>query len=299
MLIDVPYPYTTGFSSITSNTGTLQNKGVDINLEGDVWKDRAHNGYFTPFIVANINHDKVTSLFQGRDFWVIPNTGVSWVVGQQVSFFYPIYKGVDPQTGAPQWYQPYPGAEGPTKTRKDASAVTSDFDSNALQQNTGISQYPWLTGSFGFKAGYAGLYAEARFNFELGKHLINNDRYFYENPNIFPGYNQTQRVQDYWKKPGDVTLFPDVNNYQFTQFDSSLIENASFMRLKELMLGYKLPQSLLGHTKVIKGINIYVIGRNLFTVTKYLGPDPEVDSNLALGNYPNTKQYSLGIDITL
>ncbi|RYE26570.1 MAG: SusC/RagA family TonB-linked outer membrane protein, partial [Sphingobacteriaceae bacterium] len=295
MLINVPYPGTSGFLNILQNTGTLQNKGLDIDLQADVYRDNSHKAYITPFIVANINHDKVTSLFQGKNYWVVPNTGVSWVIGQPVSLFYPIYKGVNTQTGAPEWYVP---SSDPSKTTKNANNVTSDFDSNALQQNTGIAQNPWFQGSFGLNAGYAGFTLSARFNFVLGKHMINNDRYFYENPNVFVGYNQTTRVQDYWKKPGDQSLFPDINNYQFTQFDSSLIENASFMRLKELNLGYSFPQSLLGPTKVIKGIRLYLVGRNLFTVTKYLGPDPEVDSNLALGTYPNTKQYSVGLDVT-
>lgn len=296
MLINVPYPGTSGFTSVLLNTGTLQNKGLDIELEGDVWKDPAHKGYITPFIIANINHNKVTSLFQGKDYWVQPGTGVSWVIGQPVSFFYPIYKGVNSQTGAPEWY--LPNATNPQQTRKDPNAVTSNFDTNALQQNTGISQYPWFQGSFGLRGGYEGFTLSASFNFVLGKHMINNDRYFYENPNVFVGYNQSTKVQNYWKKPGDVTEFPDVNNYQFTQFDSGLIENASFMRLKELTLGYSLPQSILSHTKAIKGVRIYAVGRNLFTITKYSGPDPEVDSNLSLGTYPNTKQYSLGLDVT-
>lgn len=298
MLIDVPFPYTSGWSSITQNTGTLQNTGLDIDLAVDVWKDKAHNGFFTPFIKAAINHNKVTSLFQGKSYWVIPGTGVSWVVGKPVSYLYAIYKGVNPQTGAPEWYQPASGDDQFKTTRKDPNAVTSDFDSDALQQFTGISQYPWLTGSFGFDAGYGNISVHAMFTYALGKHMINNDRYFYENPYAFQGYNQDSSVLDYWKKPGDIAKFPDINNYDFTQFDSSLIENASFMRLKDLTISYALPKSLLGSQNVIKGVGIFVEGRNLFTVTKYTGPDPEPDTNLSLGAYPNTKEVSLGVNVT-
>ncbi|SDE79647.1 TonB-linked outer membrane protein, SusC/RagA family [Mucilaginibacter pineti] len=295
MLVDVPFPYTSGFSLVTSNVGALQNHGFDIELNFDAWKDKTHNGYITPFIVANINHNKVTSLFLDKDYYVVPNTGVAWIVGKPVSLVYPLYKGVNSQTGAPEWYLPDP--TNPTKTRKDPNAVTSEFTDD-LQQNTGISQYPWLTGSFGLDGGYAGFYVHTLFNFALGKHLINNDKYFYENPNIFPGFNQTKRVTNYWKKAGDNALFPDIENYQFTQFDSNLIENASFMRMKELTIGYAFPKALLERTKVLKGVKLFLTGRNLFTVTKYTGPDPEVDSNLALGNYPNTKQYTFGAEVT-
>jgi hypothetical protein len=90
-------------------------------------------------------------------------------------------------------------------------------------------------------------------------------------------------------------LFPKYGT-QFTQFDSRLIEDASFIRLKTLSVGYNVPESIIKPTKMIKGMKIYYIGRNLLTYTRYLGPDPEVDTNVTLGVNPNTKQHSLGID---
>ena len=51
-------------------------------------------------------------------------------------------------------------------------------------------------------------------------------------------------------------------------------------------------------TGFIKGARIFAVGRNLLTVTKYGGPDPEVDSNLQLGNYPNSKQFTFGAELT-
>ncbi|MFI2741928.1 SusC/RagA family TonB-linked outer membrane protein [Zhouia sp. PK063] len=296
MLVDVPYPYTSGFSQIKSNIGELENNGIDVTLNFDVYKNDESDAYITPYVNFNYNKNEVTKLFQGKDFWVIPNTGVSWAVGKPVSYFYPIYKGVNSETGAPEWYVP---GENVADTRKDDTAVTSDFNSNTLQQNTGIKREAPLNGGFGLNAGYRGFYLTADFTFSSGKHLINNDRYFFENPNVFTGYNQNKSVQDYWKQPGDQTRFPDYNNYQFTQFDSNLIEDASFMRLKNLTIGYRFPSSLLEKSKVIKGANLYVTGRNLLTFTKYTGPDPEVDSNLGLGTNPNTKQMTVGIDIQL
>jgi hypothetical protein len=69
------------------------------------------------------------------------------------------------------------------------------------------------------------------------------------------------------------------------------------MRLKGLTIGYALPKTLLDRIKVIKGVDFAVTGRNLWTVTKYGGPDPEVDSNLSLGANPNTKQMVVGINL--
>jgi TonB-linked SusC/RagA family outer membrane protein len=294
MLISVPYPYTSGFSSITSNVGTLKNSGIDLSIDADVLKTK--DAYITPYINLNYNKDEVTSLFQGKQYWIIPNTGVSWAIGQPVSFFYPIFKGVDPQTGLPQWYNPNSDPDKIVYTKKDPNDVTSTFSPN-LQQNTGIKRYPPLNGGFGLTAGYKSFFVNADFTFSQGKYLINNDRYFYENPNQFPGYNQSKVILDYWQKPGDVTRFPKYG-IQFTQFDSRLVENASFMRMKVVTIGYNFPNSILSKSNFFKSARFYVTGRNLLTFTKYSGPDPEVDSNLSLGANPNTKQVAVGLDLT-
>lgn len=88
MLVDVPYPYTTGFNTITSNVGTLKNTGIDIAIDFDII--RRKDLYVTPYVNLNYNKNKVTELFNGLSFWSIPNTGVAWVVGQPVVFSTPI-----------------------------------------------------------------------------------------------------------------------------------------------------------------------------------------------------------------
>ena len=295
MLISVPYAYTSGFSSITSNVGTLTNTGVDITLDFDVWTNTAKKAYITPYANVNMNKDKITELFQGKSYWIIPNTGVSWAVGQSVSYFYPIWKGVNPANGLPTWYQPNTDPNQVISTRKDDAATTNTFAAT-LQQSTGLKRYPWLNGGFGLSAGFQNVSFQADFSFSKGKYMINNDRYFSENPSVFPGFNQRTTILDYWKAPGDVTTFPGITN-QFTQFDSRLIEDASFLRLKSLAVGYALPASVLKASKFIKGMKFSFTGRNLLTFTKYTGPDPEVDSNIGFGTNPNTKQYTFGLDL--
>ena len=294
-LINVPQAFTTGYSLIRYNVGALQNKGMDITLDFDAYRNREHNAYITPYINANFNRNKITELFQNKNYYINPGTGVLWAIGEPVSFVYPIWKGVNPANGLPQWYLPNTG-DAVVDPRRDDNAVTSSFSAAGLQQNTGIERYPWLNGGFGFNAGYEGFFANADFTFSQGKYLINNDRYFYENPTTFSGFNQSTSVLDYWTTPGQTARFPNLSQ-QFTQFDSRLIENASFLRLKTLQVGYNLPESLLKHTNVIKGARIYFVGRNLLTFTEYTGPDPEVDSNLTLGVNPNTKQIGFGVQL--
>ncbi|UJH92979.1 SusC/RagA family TonB-linked outer membrane protein [Antarcticibacterium sp. 1MA-6-2] len=294
MLIDVPYPYTTGFDEVTSNVGSLKNSGIDVTLDFNLFTNQ--DFYVTPYLNFNYNRNEVTELFQDKDYWIIPNTGVSWAIGQPVSFFYPVFAGVDSETGDAQWYVPNEDPDQIINPNLDPNNVTTTFNSANLQQNTGIKRYAPLNGGFGLNAGYKGFYMQAAFTFSEGKHLINNDRYFFENPSVFGGFNQSTAVLDYWKEPGDQTQFPRYG-VQFTQFDSRLIEDASFIRLKTLSLGYNLPRELVQTVGLIDGLKLYVVGRNLLTWTEYSGPDPEIDSNLTLGVNPNTKQFTMGVDI--
>ena len=294
MLVDVPYAYTTGFSDVTENVGKLSNNGIDFRIDFDVWKNKKGNS-ITPYVTFNYNKEKVKELFQDKDYWIIPNTGIAWAVGKPREFFYPIFKGVNPDNGAPEWYLP---GENITENHEDPNKVTSNFSASGLEQSTGIKRYAPINGGFGLSADYAGFYLQTDFAFSLGKYLIVNDAYFFENPNGFPGYNQRKVVKDFWKQPGDNARYPDYKKYLFTEFDSRMIQNASFMRMKNLTIGYVVPKQYINKTNFFTDAKVYFAARNLFTVTKFTGPDPEVDSNLTLGVNPNTKQFSFGVEFS-
>jgi len=295
MLMDVPYPATTGYTVNTKNVGTLENNGVDISLNIDILKGQDYYlGFNTAF---NYNTEKITELFDGKDRWTIANTGVAYVVGKPIMYYYPIYAGVDPADGRMQWY--IPGADIDVTT-KDPNSVTKTFNASALQQNTGIRRYAPINGGFGLSGSWKGIGLTADFAYVLGKNLISNDRYFSENPRQFAGYNTSSNVADYWKQPGDVKEYPQWTAGTVMQFDTHLIENASFCRLKNLTISYTFPKNLLEKTKFVQGFRAYVTGRNLLTFTNkdFRGIDPEVDSNLTLGRVGNSKQFVFGFDLT-
>lgn len=98
-----------------------------------------------------------------------------------------------------------------------------------------------------------------------------------------------------WKQPGDVTDIPRHGVY--TQFDSRLLEDASFLRLKNLMLAYALPQDLMKKTGFIRGVRMYVQGQNLLTFTNFSGLDPEGTTNVYAAQYPMSRQFTFGLDI--
>jgi TonB-linked SusC/RagA family outer membrane protein len=292
MFMSVPYPYTSGFADVQSNVGEMKNSGIDITLDFDIinTKDWLLN-FNTTF---NYNANKVVELFQGRSQWTVANTLLSYVVGKPVTYYIPLYAGPDPADGRSRWY--LPNSEDNSIITKDPNKTTKEFNESDLEQNSGKNYIAPIAGGFGLEVVYKGFSIYSHFAYVWGKSLVNNDRYFSGNPAGFAGYNQHVEVLDYWKKEGDVTSYPRFGDIR--QFDDHLLEDASFLRLKALTIAYTLPSSLLKKTKIVDKLRIFATGRNLFTITKYLGPDPEVDSNLTYGVYPNTKQYSAGIEIT-
>ena len=283
MLMDVPVPYTSGFSSITQNVGSMTNSGVEIAVSLDLLKTKDW------FVGFNMNYaynkNKITELFYGYDEWAMPNYLVSYNVGEPVQYYMAEWAGVDPADGQQMWY--IPGTDGET---------TKEYDEERLQQATGKKRYAPHNGGFGVNVSWKGLSLNADFAWVLGKYMVNNDYYFAANPYNFAGYNQSKDVLNEWKEPGDITDIPAYGNVM--QFDTHLLENASFLRLKNISLSYTLPKNWLLPTKVIQGVRIMATARNLFTITNYKGADPELDTNLTYGAYPNTKQFTIGAELT-
>lgn len=292
MLMSVPFPYTSGFTSAYSNVGAMKNSGIDITLGYDFINTR--NAYLNGHFTFNYNREKVTSLFNGLDRWEIANTGIAYVVGKPVMFYDVIYAGVDPEDGLPMWYLP---GEDKDVCTMDPERVTKEYDADALTQNTGLLRHEPVNGGFGFNARLHNFTLNADFAFVLGKTLINNDMYFYVNPAKFSDSNQIKDVSDFWTPYNTDAKYPDWSKGVGMQFDTHLYEDASFMRLKTLQIGYDIPVKALGIQNVVKGAMVSLIGRNLLTFTNYTGMDPEVDSNLTIGIPGNTKQMLVGLEI--
>ena len=151
------------------------------------------------------------------------------------------------------------------------------------------------SGGFGLNASWKGISIAADFSWNYGKYLVNNDRYFTE-LDQYTSYSRNKDLLNRWEKPGDVAKYGKFG--ETVQFDSHLIEDASFLRLKNLTVGYSLPRKWMDKTGFMKGVRIYFTARNLLTVTKYTGFDPEADTNLTYGRYPNSRQFVGGLQLT-
>lgn len=291
MLMGVPYNYTTGFTSITDNVGSLLNTGVDITLGFDILR---HKDYFLRASANfNYNDEKVTGLFHGLERWEIANTGLAYVLGEPVLYYAPIYAGVDPADGAPMWYVP-----GDNIDETTMNETTKTYDEASLTQNTGLRWHNPINGGFSISGGWRGLSLQADFSYVIGKTIINNDGFFYSNPVQNLDSTQHKEVTDFWTPENTDAKFPDWSKGYSMQFDTHLYENADFLRLKNLQVAYDLPRRFLGNQRVLNGIKVSFTGRNLLTFTNYSGIDPEVDSNVTYGIVGNSKQFLFGLELT-
>lgn len=295
MIISVPLPYTSGVSSVTKNIASMTNSGIDLTISYEVLKGKNYS--LRPYINYNYNKQKITKLFPEASgngkYWIRSNSYTTWAVGQAVSLYMPLFAGIDPADGLPMWYVP---GDDPTVQRKEET--TKEFNDN-LAQYTGSTLYAPHVGGFGLSGSYKDFTLNVDFSFVKGKYIINNDRFFSENPRAFAGYNTSKDMWDYWKEPGDNARFPKASYLGYwTEFDDRLIEDGSFIRLKNLTVGYSIPQKIVRGTKYISNIRLFATGRNLLTITNYNGKDPEIDSNLTTGVNPQTREYSFGIEVT-
>lgn len=292
-LMAVPLGYFTGFGEVMRNVGEIKNTGIEIEADVDVIKTRN----FSLNIRANYSYNKnsINKLFDGQDEWVYSGTGIIYKVGEAIQYYMPVYAGVDKETGEQMWYKK--GHKGEPTYTYNPETMTKVFNNDDLEQATGKKMNSPHVGGFGISAAWKGFAVNADFNFMVGKWMTNNDKYFTNNPYQFMGMgNQDREVLDMWQKPGDETLQPAFGAER--QFDTHLLENASFMRLKNLTVSYTLPQAWVDATHFFKSVRINATGRNLFTVTKYSGADPEINGNIALNSFPNTRQYTIGVEVT-
>ncbi len=297
MHFERPYPSSKGVTSRMENGGSYMNQGIDLQLQWEILKDKDY--YLSANVIFNYNQDKILSLFDGRTEYF---DGIaSYVVGEPQTYILPIYKGVNSDTGKPEWYKPSGSI---METRKDPSAVSTEYSAQ-LQQNTGVAINTPITGGWGFSARWKSFYMNTDFSYALGKHTISYDKGEFENDNRIRNrdgnWNGSRNLFDYWKKPGDQTEFPSLeyvrsNNHQSTYVDTKMLENASFMRLKNLTIGYIVPKKQLKSLKVFKSAKVYFTGRNILTFTKYRGSDPEIPRG-SVGANPNTKEFSLGVEL--
>lgn len=283
MLFSIPLAPSSGFSARAGNIGAMRNSGVDVTINYDIYNTK--DWYINFRTTFNYNKNQVTKLWDPSLKTVSMGNGLyAWSVGDPYpTWEMPQWMGVDPNSGLDTWVSLDGG-------------ITTDFN-NAAYVNQGTSNIAPYTGGFSITAQWKGLALSADFSWVAGNYVYNNTMYFLANGPVAlnNGFNACTEAFDYWKEPGDATKYPRLD--QDIQFDTRMLEKGDFMRLKNLQLSYSLPTHILQKTKFIKGLKVWIGGRNLWTVTGYNGLDPEAaEMGVDVDVYPNTRQITFGLE---
>ncbi|PWN07975.1 SusC/RagA family TonB-linked outer membrane protein [Rhodohalobacter mucosus] len=295
LLLNVNVPATTGFTSQLRNVGELENNGFEFVLN-------THNlvGEFqwtTSFNIA-FNENKITDL----DGQIIEGGFLNRAVeGQPIAvMFGKEYAGVDPDNGDALYYLHSPDG-------KDYSAGTTNSYGDANDVVIGDPN-PDFIGGLGNRFNFRNFDLNVLLQFVYGNDIYNGGgRYQSANGDFFD--NQTVDQLNRWQNPGDITDVPEARLFgsNGSNPSSRYISDGSYLRLKNVVLGYTLPQSVLNRMN-LRRVRFYVTGLNLLTFTDYEGWDPEVNTdlydqsdNLNIGNdfysAPQARTISFGVNI--
>ncbi len=305
LLFERQLPWTSGFSGINrANLGTMQNRGVELFITST--NIQTTNFQWTTDFNISWNRNKITEL---------PDNGGE--LGSDLIFTMPSVQSVEGpgniyRVGEPVgslWGYRYLGVY-PTDEDVPASFFTrgvrgGDFIyedvnedgiySRAFDQMIIGNALPLHFGGITNNFTYKGFDLNILINWTYGNDIYNMTRAALEG--MAREINQLATVRDRWQQPGDVTNIPrplygtsSVSGASATDRSSRFVEDGSFLRLRNVTLGYNLPKPVLERLK-ISNARIYLSGQNLLTVTNYTGLDPE---NQNVGNNP-TLPY-LGVD---
>ncbi len=270
---------TTGYGVQPLNGGQMRNRGIELGLNYDVIRNRT----LTWSVGGNIayNDNEILSLGTESEF----EQGTSIIrVGLPLGSHYVVrWGGVDAATGNPLYYT------------KDGKLTTVFSDEDAVA-DFGTFNAPFI-GGFNTSVRIKGFELAAFFTFQSGFSRFNNQDFFQLNHAFaFQGFNLRRDMLNMWTTPGQVTdIQSPVTQRQFVSKD---IQDASYLRFRNLQASYSIPASVLGKQKFISSVRVYGQAQNLYTWTKWTGFDPEDNNNIASYEYPLPRIYTLGIDVS-
>lgn len=275
-LVAFPLPFQTGFSSVIANSpASVQNTGWEMSGSEKLLDKKIFKWYLN--FTVSINRNKLLAY---PNIEKSPYYG-NLIVGQSLNIRRALhYTGVDPQTGL------YTFQDKNKDGMIDAGLVTPTSDLYSYDLN------PRFTGGLGTGVTYRNVDLSIFFTFMKQK---GTNAY----ANLQPGVmkNMPLGVLDRWQKPGDIASFaryttaPGTTDIQFSSQSDGSFTDASFIRLQNISLSYRLSPGVLSKAK-IQGMNIFINAQNLLTITKYKGIDPETQN---FGGLPPAKTITGGL----
>lgn len=297
MLLDAPLPSSSGYTSIYTNIGSMENKGVEFAVNSTNIKagDFSWNTTFN----ISVNKNKVLALSGGSDIF----SGATVIrVGEPVgSFFGRVHQGIWSTSEAEEAkkYNMLPGDVKYADLNKDGAI--NDNDRAIIGK--GI---PDGFGTFLNTFSYKQWSLTVDLQYMYGNDVL--DRSIHSAEDRQGIANSYKTVLNAWTETNQNTPIAQVrpiNAYYTTNNDSHKVTDASFIRGRNLLLAYVFPTSVVSKLKLDR-LRAYASIQNFFVATKYKGYDPEVsnssspfDQGLGLYDYPKPRVFMLGLNIGL
>ncbi|MBO5941941.1 MAG: TonB-dependent receptor [Bacteroidales bacterium] len=321
LLLQATIPASSGYTSAMLNVGSMQNKGYEVTL--DLVPIQKKNFSWNMNFNIAINRNKVTALTNDQLSLL---RSVSW--DQRFNAQYPYITQVGKPSGMMYGFiyegtyklddfnsgtslkdgVPYMTSVGQDKVRP-GDPKYRDINSDGLIDDNdrtiiGCGQ-PLHTGGFGNTFNFYGFDLNIFFSWSYGNDVINANRLYFENGSI-TNTNQLKSYKDRWTVNNPDSDIPRVGADIASMFvySSRVVEDASFLRLRNVTLGYTLPRKVLRKMN-FDTMRFYISGENLWTLTKYSGPDPEVSTRNSVltpgfdwSAYPRALGVTAGLSLT-
>ena len=290
LLLNVPLPLSTGFSTGIQNVGSIENKGLEFQLSTKNF-DKTNFQWETDFNIS-FNRNKVLDI-QHNDIFGggVAARGDASIAREGLplgTFFGYVADIVDPTTGNLLYL--------------DANG-NSTFNPAASDRRVIGNPNPdfiyGLTNTLNYKGFGLNFFIQG----SQGNDIFNASRI--ETEAMVDPKNHSAAVLNRWTTPGQITDIPKSGNALNSRISTRFVEDGSYLRLKSATFSYSLPKSLLSKVKA-GGAKLYVTGENLLTKTKYKGFDPEVNyaggsntvQGIDFGTYPQTRNLIFGLNVS-
>lgn len=301
LLYQVFFPATAGWSYYWLNVGGVQNTGVELALSADIFRPESAFQWSVGFNIAH-NRNRITALNEGNE---INSGNKRFAEGRDIdSWYMRKWAGVDPENGAPLWEV--------INSETGEVTTTSNYN-NATLQFVGTSS-PKYQGGINTTMGYKGFTLNASLAYLEGAYAYNASRQYFDADGAYPSYNQMV-LQDGWSRwsPDNPDATHPVaaynNNSGSNGVSSRYLEDASFVRLRNVTLAYNFGDKIVNRLK-LKNMNIFVSADNLWTSTAFSSLDPETalsaasaspgntEEGDATSQYPSPKRITFGVNLS-
>ena len=292
LLLDVPIGFNQGVSTQLRNVGNVVNKGVELTIDGQLLRKRDLLWTVTANIAHNCN--RITSMGSASDI-IMGSSGETILrKGEALGTFYGLRFDGIVQTGDD--LDKLPTVSGKRLEPGDVKFVDQDHNGRIDGKDRVAlgSIQPDFTYGFSTQLRWRNLDASVSFAGSHGNKLFNALGRRLEQTG--DSYNLLRTVLNSWTETNPSNRYPLASKERTISYiDSRYVEDASYLKLRNLTIGYTLPIPKSVKAKV----RIFATGSNLFTITPYSGYDPEVASGTDSGAYPAARTVVFGAEISL